>query len=119
MRNELEQRVVASIPRASVNGAAGNRAPHISNISFPGTRNDALLMHLDLAQVFCSSGSACNTGVASPSHVLSAMGIPGEMARAAVRFSFSHENEPSDVDRALEVLPDIVHRVRAKNEGDY
>jgi cysteine desulfurase len=69
-------------------------------------------MHLDQAGVFCSSGSACNTGVTAPSHVLSAMGIPAETATTSVRFSFSHESDAGDVDAVLEVLPDIVKRVR-------
>ena len=112
LRDELERQICASIPAAQVNGAGGERAPHISNISFPNTRNDAVLMHLDLAGVFCSSGSACNTGVSSPSHVLSAMAVPPELARASVRFSFAHDNTHSDVDRVAEVLPGIVQRVR-------
>jgi cysteine desulfurase len=117
LRNDLEQRVLAFVPDARVNGATGTRAPHISNISFPDAPSDALTMHLDLANVYCSTGSACHTGVASPSHVLSAMGVSNDLARAAVRFSFSHDSDEADVDSVMEVLPDIVQRVRELVRG--
>jgi cysteine desulfurase len=108
LRGELEQRLTAAIPRAQVNGAGAERAPHISNVSFPGADSGSLLMHLDLASVCCSSGSACNTGAATPSHVLRAMGTPDELATSAVRFSFSRDNELADVERVAELMPEIV-----------
>jgi cysteine desulfurase len=117
MRCDLESRILAAIPDAQINGADGSRAPHISNISFPSTRSDALTMHLDLADVYCSTGSACNTGVATPSHVLSAMGVPDELATAAIRFSFSCDSDDEDVDRVMAVLPNIVKRLRDQHGG--
>lgn len=113
LRADLERRLLAEIPDARVNGASGVRAPHISNIAFPGTRSDALTMQLDLADVYCSTGSACNTGAASPSHVLSAMGVPNELAQTSVRFSFAADNDQSDVDRVVTILPEIVRRIRS------
>src|SRR5437879_4583660 len=89
------------------------RAPHVSNISIPGTDSEALLMHLDLAGVACSSGSACSTGAIEPSHVLTAMGVPRELGIAALRFSFGKENTVEDVDAVVGALPKIVEKVRA------
>jgi cysteine desulfurase len=100
-------------PDAVVNGSRSPRAPHISNVSIPGTDSEGLLMHLDLAGVACSSGSACNTGSVTPSHVLTAIGVPAELATASLRCSLSHQSAASDVDRFLEVLPGIVAKVRS------
>ncbi len=112
LRSELESGILATVPGARVNGATGTRAPHISNISIPGIRSDLLMMHLDMAGIYCSTGSACNTGVATPSHVLRAMGIGDDLAGAAVRFSLARDNDSSDVDHVLEVLPGVVARLR-------
>src|SRR5204863_4119998 len=98
LRDELERRLVAIVPDAVINGWQTERAPHISNVSIPGTDSEALLMHLDLAGVACSSGSACSTGAVEPSHVLTAMGVPPELGVAALRFSFGRDNRPEDVD---------------------
>src|SRR6266581_1113433 len=76
LRDELERRLLAIVPDGVINGWQGERAPHISNVSIPGTDSEALLMHLDLAGIACSSGSACSTGAVEPSHVLTAMGVP-------------------------------------------
>lgn len=112
LRTELESRILATVPGARVNGAAGTRAPHISNISIPGIRSDVLMMHLDMAGIYCSTGSACNTRVATPSHVLRAMGIGDDLTGTAVRFSFSRDNDSADLDHVLDVLPGILARVR-------
>lgn len=112
LRDDLERRLLELLPEATVNGGDAPRAPHISNVSVPGTDSEGLLMHLDLAGVACSSGSACNTGSVTPSHVLTAMGIPAQLATASLRCSFSHQSAPSDVDRLVEVLPGIVEQVR-------
>jgi cysteine desulfurase len=88
------------------------RAPHILNVLVPGTRNDALLMHLDLAGVAASGGSACSSGAVEPSHVLSAMRLPTDLGITAVRFSFGHETSEADVDRVIAVFPGVVQKVR-------
>ncbi|GBD31206.1 MAG: cysteine desulfurase NifS [Gemmatimonadales bacterium] len=113
LRDLLEQRVLEAIPDATVNGAGAPRAPHVSNISIPGTDSEAMLMHLDLAGVACSSGSACTTGSVEPSHVLKAMGVPYERAIAALRFSLGRQNTEADVDFLLSRLPGIVGKVRS------
>ena len=113
LREELERRLVAIVPDALINGWQGTRAPHISNVSIPGTDSEALLMHLDLAGVACSSGSACSTGTVEPSHVLTAMGVPRELGVAALRFSFGKDSTAEDVEAVAAVLPRIVEKVRS------
>jgi len=113
LRDELERRLVAIVPDALINGWQGARAPHISNVSIPGTDSEALLMHLDLAGIACSSGSACSTGAVEPSHVLTAMGVPRELGVAALRFSFGKDSTLEDVEAVSAALPRIVEKVRS------
>ena len=113
LRDELERRVLAIVPDAVINGWQGERAPHISNVSIPGTDSEALLMHLDLAGIACSSGSACSTGTVEPSHVLTAMGVPRDLGVAALRFSFGKDSTSDDVDAVAAALPRIVEKVRS------
>ncbi len=116
LRDEFERRLLEAIPNATVIGADANRAPHVSAVAIPGIDSQAFLMHCDLAGVACSAGSACNTGLPEPSHVLTAMGLPREIALSMVRFSFFKQNTPEDVDRVMEILPDIVSKVRSLSE---
>jgi len=113
LRDELERRVLAIVPDAVINGWQGERAPHVSNVSIPGTDSEALLMHLDLAGIACSSGSACSTGTVEPSHVLTAMGVPRELGVAALRFSFGKDSTIEDVEAVTAALPKIVEKVRS------
>jgi cysteine desulfurase len=113
LRDELERRLVAIVPDALIHGWTGARAPHITNVSIPGTDSEALLMHLDLAGIACSSGSACSTGAVEPSHVLTAMGVPRELGVAALRFSFGKDSTLEDVDAVSTALPKIVEKVRS------
>jgi cysteine desulfurase len=113
LRDELERRLLAIVPDALINGWQGERAPHISNVSIPGTDSEALLMHLDLAGIACSSGSACSTGTVEPSHVLTAMGVPRELGVAALRFSFGKDSTLEDVEAVSAALPKIVEKVRS------
>ncbi|PYO88267.1 MAG: cysteine desulfurase NifS [Gemmatimonadetes bacterium] len=113
LRDELERRLLAIVPDAVINGWQAERAPHISNVSIPGTDSEALLMHLDLAGIACSSGSACSTGAVEPSHVLTAMGVPRELGIAALRFSFGKDSTLEDVEAVSAVLPKIVDKVRS------
>jgi len=113
LRDELERRLLAVVPDAVVNAARGPRAPHVSNVSIPGTDSEALLMHFDLAGIACSSGSACSTGAVEPSHVLTAMGVPRELGVAALRFSFGKDSSEEDVEAVIGAMPKIVEKVRA------
>jgi cysteine desulfurase len=113
LRDALERQVLAVVPDAVINAWQAERAPHVSSISIPGTDSEAMLMHLDLAGIACSSGSACSTGAVEPSHVLSAMGVPHDLGVAALRFSFGRDNSLEDVEGVVAALPKIVEKVRA------
>jgi cysteine desulfurase len=115
LRDALERGIQEVVPDAVVHGRAPsvNRAPHVANVSIPGTDSEAMLMHLDLAGIACSSGSACSTGAVEPSHVLTAMGVPHDLGVAALRFSFGRENTMQDVEAVVSVLPRVVEKVRA------
>lgn len=111
LRDNLERGLLDAVPQAQVIGDTSERAPHIAYISFPGVDSSTLLMHLDLAGVCCSSGSACNTGTVTASHVLTAMGVPNALAVSAVRFSFSKYNTEEEVQRVIAVLPPLVTKL--------
>lgn len=112
LRDAFERGLRTAVPDAIVHAAGAIRAPHVSSVAFPGTESEALLMHLDLAGVACSSGSACTTGAVTPSHVLTAMGIPHDLAVATLRLSFGVQNTMDDVTAVLERLPRVVAKVR-------
>ena len=112
LRDELERCLTERLPDAVIHAAQAPRAPHITNVSVPGTDSESLLMHLDLAGIACSSGSACSTGAVEPSHVLTAMGVPRELGVAALRVSFGKQNTRADVERVVEELPKVVAKVR-------
>jgi cysteine desulfurase len=111
LRDRLEERLRAAVRDLVVNGGP-YVAPHVLNVSIAGADSEALLMHLDLAGIAASSGSACATGSVEPSHVLVAMGVPRELALGAIRFSLGRETTVEDVDRTAEVMPGVVAKVR-------
>ena len=112
LRVRLAERLRAAVADLTVNGDDGDTAPHVLNVAVAGADSEALLMHLDLAGVAASSGSACSTGAVEPSHVLVAMGVPRELALGAIRFSLGRESTAEDVDRVAEVMPAVVAKVR-------
>jgi cysteine desulfurase len=112
LRDQLLERLRAAVPDLVQHGAGAPRAPHILNLGVPGTDSEALLMHLDLAGVAASGGSACSTGAMEPSHVLTAMGVPRSLALGSIRFSLGHESAPADLERTAAVFPKVVEKVR-------
>lgn len=112
MRDRLETALLERVPDAVVNGRGAPRAPHILNISVPGTDSESLLMALDLAGVACSAGSACQSGNVEPSHVLSALGIPRDIAIAAIRMSLGPLTTPDCVTRVSELFPALIAKAR-------
>ena len=113
LSDDLQERLHALFPDAVVHGRRETRSPHVLNVSFPGTDSEAMLMHLDLAGIACSAGSACSTGAVEPSHVLTAMGVPRELGIAALRFSFGRSSSTTDLDALVAALPRIVQKVRS------
>jgi cysteine desulfurase len=112
LRDALEQGLVARIPDAVVHGRGAPRAAHILNLSVPGTDSESLLMALDLAGVAASSGSACQSGSVTPSHVLQAMGVRPELAVAAVRMSLGSLTTRECVTRVVELFPALIAKAR-------
>jgi cysteine desulfurase len=112
LRDELQAALLAKIPDAVVHGARARRAPHILNLSVPGTDSESLLLALDLAGVACSSGSACQSGNVDPSHVLAAIGVPRELAIAAVRMSLGSLSTDDCVARVSELFPALITKAR-------
>ncbi len=112
LRERLIGRLRAGVPDLVVHGEDAPRAPHILNVGVPGADSEALLMHLDLAGVCASGGSACSTGAVEPSHVLTALGVPRALALGSIRLSLGHESTEEDVERAAAVFPQVVEKVR-------
>jgi cysteine desulfurase len=112
MRDRLEAAILAKIPDAVVHGRGAERAPHILNVSVPGTDSESLLMALDLRGIAASGGSACQSGSVSPSHVLTALGVRPDLAGAAVRMSLGALTTDRCIDRVIEVFPALVAKAR-------
>jgi cysteine desulfurase len=113
LRDRLEERLLALVPGAQVNGAGAERLPGTLSITFPGADAEALLIALDLEGICASAGSACHSGAARPSPVLSAMGLTPAEARATLRLSLGWTSTEEDVARALEAIPRLVRQVQA------
>jgi cysteine desulfurase len=112
LRDAFETGVLEHVEGASVNGDRERRLPNTTNLAFEGVDSEGALMLLDQHGICCSSGSACTTGAVHASHVLKAMGCSDERARASLRFSFSRFNTPAEVQRALEIVPKVIGKLR-------
>jgi cysteine desulfurase len=113
MRNALENAILARVPDAVIHGRnAAHRAPHIINISVPGTDSESMLMALDLRGIGCSAGSACQSGSITPSHVLSAIGVAPDVATGAIRMSIGSLTTDECIKRVAEVFPALVEKSR-------
>jgi cysteine desulfurase len=112
LRDRLEAGILERVPDAVVHGRGADRAPHILNLSVPGTDSESLLMALDLRGIAASGGSACQSGSIDPSHVLSAIGVRPDLASAAIRMSLGSLTTDHSIDRVLEVFPVLVAKAR-------
>ncbi|HEX6316768.1 MAG TPA: cysteine desulfurase family protein [Gemmatimonadaceae bacterium] len=112
LRDALEAALMAKIPDAVVHGRGATRAPHVLNISVPGTDSESMLMALDLQGVACSAGSACQSGSIDPSHVLTACRVPHELAVASVRLSLGSMTTEAHVTRVAELFPALIAKAR-------
>jgi cysteine desulfurase len=113
MRDRFEFGMLERVPETFVNGDRIARLPNTSNLSFVGIESDAALVMFDRHRLCCSAGSACRTGSLETSHVLRAMNVPPERARASMRFSFGRFNTDADVEKAFEIIPATVSKLRA------
>ncbi len=112
LRDKLEQGLLARVPDSSVNGGRAPRTPSTTNLLFHGVEGEALVIALDLKGLACSTGAACSSGAVEPSHVLTAIGLPPEEARASLRFSLGRHTTSEDIDFALQGVPAAVAQLR-------
>jgi cysteine desulfurase len=112
LRDRLEAALLARVPDAIIHGRGAPRAPHVTNISIPGTESESMLIALDLRGIACSAGSACQSGSINPSHVLEAIGVSADVAKSALRLSLGALTTDASVDRVVEVLPMLVEKAR-------
>jgi cysteine desulfurase len=112
IRDRLEERLMADAGDVVVNTPKMGRSSHHLNVRFPGVRNETLLMLLDQNGVAASAGSACQSGAATVSHVLEAMGLTPDEARESVRFTFGWTSTADEADEAASIVGGIVSRLR-------
>jgi cysteine desulfurase len=112
LRDELERGLLQRVPHSRANTAAAPRTPNTANITFPGIEGEALIIALDLKGLACSTGAACSSGAVEPSHVLTAIGLPPEEARASIRFSLGRHTTSVDIAFALDIVPAAVAQLR-------
>jgi cysteine desulfurase len=111
----LRDRLIAALtalPGARLTGHPTDRLPNSASFAFAGIEGESLLLNLDLVGVAASSGSACSTGAAEPSHVLTAIGLSPDDARGHLRLTLGHSSSDSDVEFVIAQLPDLLARLR-------
>ena len=112
LRDRFEQTILKQTEAVGVNGAGAPRVPNTTSIYFDSIDGEALVVALDLKGLSVSGGAACSSGATEPSHVLSAMGIPPDRARASIRFSLGKQNTAMEIDYALALISESVARLR-------
>jgi cysteine desulfurase len=112
MRDRLEAALLKTIPYVQVNGLGAPRMPNTLNVSFHCVEGESILYQMNEHGICASSGSACTSGSLEPSHVLRAMQVPITAVSGSVRFSFSRYNTEADIDRIIEVFPEIIANLR-------
>jgi cysteine desulfurase len=115
LRQKFENGISTVAPHARINGKDSARLPGISNITFPGTQADFLLLLMDGKKVSCSTGAACTAGVHRPSHVLMAMGHDEIGATSSLRFSLGASTTEEDIEYTLGVIPEVIEMAKAAN----
>jgi len=113
LRDRFEETILSTVDGARRNGTDEPRLPNTSNLTFAGIDAETALLLFDQEGLCCSAGSACSSGSINPSHVLTAMGVSRDEARASLRFSLGRTTTDSEVDRALEIIPRIIAKLRA------
>ena len=112
LRDRLQKGILAQVEAAGVNGDGAPRVPNTANIYFDHIEGESILISLDLKGLAVSTGAACSSGAIEPSHVLIAMGLRADRARASIRFSLGKQNTDEDTDIALALVPETVARLR-------
>jgi cysteine desulfurase len=112
LRDRLENGLLERIPHARVNGSRAQRVPNTTNLTLPFIEGEAMVIALDLRGLSCSTGAACSSGAVEPSHVLLAIGLAPEDARATLRLSLGQQTTDEEIDFALETIPPVIERLR-------
>jgi cysteine desulfurase len=112
LRDRLQSGIVAQVEEIGVNGEGAPRVPNTTNIYFDHIEGEAMVIALDLKGLAVSTGAACSSGAIEPSHVLTAMGLRADRARASLRFSLGKQNTAEEIDFALALVPETVARLR-------
>jgi len=112
LRDRLERAILGDLSDAGVNGRGVPRVPNTTNIYFDHIEGEALVIALDLKGLAVSTGAACSSGAIEPSHVLTAMGLPAERARASLRFSLGKQNTPEEAEFAVGLVRTAVAQLR-------
>lgn len=112
LRDKLEKALAEKCPDVIINGDISRRLPNTTNLSFEFVEGEAILLRLNEYGICASSGSACTSGSLEPSHVLRAMGVPFTAIHGSIRFSLSRYNTEAEIDRVIEVMPNIIMDLR-------
>ena len=112
LRDRLQQGILAQVEAAGLNGDGAPRVPNTASIYFDHIEGESMVISLDLKGLAVSTGAACSSGAIEPSHVLVAMGLRADRARASIRFSLGKQNTAEDIDLALALVPETVARLR-------
>jgi cysteine desulfurase len=112
LRDHLQSEILRKVEDVGVSGEGASRVPTTTNIHFDHIEGEALVIALDLKGLSVSTGAACSSGAIEPSHVLTAMGLPPEQARSSLRFSLGKQTTESDINFALDIIPETVARLR-------
>ncbi len=113
MRDKLIKDILEKIPHSFLNGHPSKRLPNNANLRFSYIEGESLILGLDMNGIQVSSGSACTSKTLQPSHVLTAIGLPHEEAHGSLVFTMGKQNKQEDIEYVLEILPDVVKRLRA------
>lgn len=112
LRDRLEKALLASVDQSGLNSAGAERVPNTSNIHFDCIEGEAMVIAMDLKGLSVSTGAACSSGAIEPSHVLTAMGLSADRARASIRFSLGKQNTAEDIEFVVALVPEVVARLR-------
>ena len=112
MRDRLQSVIMEQVEACGVNGEGAPRVPNTTNIWFDFIEGEPMVIALDLKGVSISTGAACSSGAIEPSHVLTAMGLSGERARASIRFSLGKQTTDEDIDFVIARVPETVAKLR-------
>jgi cysteine desulfurase len=112
LRDRLERGLLDRVQHSWINGARAPRVPNTSNLTFPFIEGESMVIALDLKGIACSTGAACSSGAVEPSHVLMALGLAPEDARATLRLSLGHQTTEEEIEFALETIPPVIDRLR-------